>query len=123
MILISIVINLIEENLYNDDLLTKGKIFRTAKLLLAIEKKDHQIYDKLFVSEKLQRSLEVLRLFQFDNTSIYSKLINSEELEIEFEHIEDDFFPHVFHIPNQIFPENFLLHENLWVNPIALAYK
>ena len=81
-------ISIIENNLF-DGGKESQKLSRTARLFIGIEKRDHDILSKLSNGENTERSIT-------DN--------NEEK--------EDEFYPFVHHIPDQIFEASSVHHES-----------
>ena len=115
-------IELIEDHLYKENYLTLKKISRTAMLLLAIEQSNYNILNDLFELEEIPRSEKFLSLYYDTLHPHYDSLIANKNLEKEFRKIKEDFFPHVLHIPEQIFPWT-PLQENFFISPVALSLK
>ena len=96
-------ISIIKGNLFEGGKESR-KLSRTARLLIGIEKRDHDILSKLSNQENTERSIT-------DNNYIQ-----------DYEEKEDEFYPYVHHIADQIFEASSIHHESgTFISPLAHA--
>ena len=96
-------ISIIEVNIFNGGDESR-KLSRTARLLIGIDRKDHDILSKLFDDENIDKTI-----------SDYNQLLDDDET-------EDQFYPYVHHISNQIFDTSSVYHESgTFISPLVHA--